>query len=185
LINIKNKKINQPAATSFRTARLIKPDMKTKPVKFRTMKKLIVALTLVLIAGLSTASAKVPSDVHRRVINAFYSDFKQAKNVSWSESATYVEAQFTLDNKVMFAYYNTDGSLVGTVHHLLTTDLPEELKNSLQKSYHAYWVTELFSMSNDQGTAYFVNLKNGNESLVLRADADNTWTTYKYIPQVR
>jgi hypothetical protein len=149
------------------------------------MKKLIVALTLVLIAGLSTASAKLPSDIHIRVFNAFYAEFNHAKNVSWSESANYVEVQFTLDNKVMYAYYNAEGTLIGTVHHLLTTDLPEQLKKSLQKNYQAYWVTELFSMSNDQGTSYYVNLKNGNESLVLRADADNSWTTYKYIPQVR
>jgi hypothetical protein len=132
-----------------------------------------------MIAGLSQAAAVKPIDVNRKVVTAFYSVFNQAKNVSWRESANFVVAEFSLNNQVMYAYYKRDGSFIGIIRHLLTTDLPYNLKKSLRKNYSDYWVTDLFKLETGQGTAYYVNLENGTETVLLNTNEYNVWTTYK------
>jgi hypothetical protein len=142
------------------------------------MKKLILALAVIWIAGLSKASANNPVDINRRAVAAFHSEFKKAKNVSWAESPKYVQARFSLDNKIMYAYYNLDGSFVGVIRHMLTSDLPTELQKSIKKEYGSYWVSELFQLNNDQGTTYYIQLENGNESIVLSSDDSEGWKVF-------
>ena len=146
------------------------------------MKKLVLALAVMLVAGPGKASANNPVEVNRKVVNAFYSEFNHAKNVSWNESSRYIVAEFSLDNKIMYAYYRPDGSFVGIIHHLLSTDLPDNLRNSLKKKYGSFWVTELFRVENEQGTFYYANLENGTESVLLSSDEYNVWNTYKVTP---
>ena len=146
------------------------------------MKKLVLALAVMMTAGVSQAATVKPVDVNRKVVTAFYSAFNQAKNVSWRESANFLVAEFNLNNQVMYAYYKPDGSFIGIIHHLLSTDLPYNLKNSLRKNYSDYWVTDLFKLETDQGAAYYVNLENGTETVLLNTDEYNVWTTYKIIP---
>lgn len=143
------------------------------------MKKLIMALSVLLIAGLSKASANSPVNINSQVKSAFNAEFNLAKNVSWSETAYYVVAQFDLNNQVLFAYYKPDGSFIGIIHHLLTTDLPAGLKKGLKKKYDGYWVSELFKMDNDQGTTYYVKLENASEVVMLSSDEFDGWNTFK------
>ncbi|MFI5124476.1 MAG: hypothetical protein ACHQDF_04065 [Chitinophagales bacterium] len=146
------------------------------------MKKLVLALAVILMAGLSKASANSPVEVNKRVINAFYAEFDHAKNVSWNETSKYIVAEFSLDNKIMYAYYKPDGRFVGIIHHLLSTDLPENLRIGLKKKYSSYWVSELFKVENDEGTSYYANLENGTESVLLSSNEYNVWNTYKITP---
>ncbi|HVU84422.1 MAG TPA: hypothetical protein VHC50_06255, partial [Puia sp.] len=69
------------------------------------MKKIALALAVILIAGLSSGYANTTVDVSKRTVAAFRSDFHLAKDVDWKVSEKFVQAQFSMDNKVMFAYY--------------------------------------------------------------------------------
>jgi hypothetical protein len=142
------------------------------------MKKLVLALAVILIAGLSSASANDPVYVNKRVSAAFQSDFTHAKNVSWVESPKYVMAQFSMNNKVMFAYYNHDGSFIGVIHNILTTDLPDNLRHTIKKGYGSYWVSELFRMDTDLESSYYIRLENGTESIVLSSDGAEGWKIF-------
>ena len=142
------------------------------------MKKLILALSMMAIAGLSKVSANNPVDVNKRAVAAFHAEFKKAKNVSWAESPKYVQARFSLDNKIMYAYYNPDGSFVGVIRHILTTDLPAGLQKQIKKEFGSYWVSELFQLTNDEGTTYYIQLENGNESVVLNTDDTYGWKVF-------
>src|SRR5665213_921599 len=146
------------------------------------MKKLVLALAVMMTAGVSQAATVKPVDVNRKVVTASYSAFNQAKNVSWRESANFLVAEFNLNNQVMYAYYKPDGSFIGIIHHLLSTDLPYNLNKSLRKNYSDYWVTDLFKLETDQGAAYYVNLENGTETVLLNTDEYNVWTTYEITP---
>jgi hypothetical protein len=150
-----------------------------KSIKLRKMKKLVFALAIALTAGLSQASAKDPVNVNRRVAADFQSTFNHAKNVRWSASDKYVVAEFSLNDQVQFAYYHPDGSYIGVIRHILTTDLPADLGKRIKKDYGSYWVSELFRLDTDQETSYYVRLENGEESVMLKSDGNDEWQNYR------
>ena len=175
---MKNKKILQQAATSFKSLRLMNSTENKNNVKIRKMKKIALALAVVLIAGINSGFANHPVDVSKRAVAAFHADFHLAKDVNWKESPRYVQAQFNLDNQVMYAYYNPDGSFICLLRNILTTELPSYLRNDIKKNYSGYWVSELMKVDADQGTSYFIRLENGDGSVVLRSENEGEWRIY-------
>lgn len=142
------------------------------------MKKIMLALAFIGIAGLSSSFANAPVDVNRKAVAAFRADFHKAKNVNWIEAPKYLKAQFNLDNKVMFAYYNPEGSFICLVRNILTTELPSYLRNDIKKNYSSYWVSELFQLSTDEGTSYYIKLENGDGPVVLCSENEGEWRSY-------
>ena len=142
------------------------------------MKKITLALAVILIAGLSSGYANKTVDVSKRAVAAFRADFHKAKDVNWKESAKFVQAQFNLDDQVMFAYYRPDGSFICLIRNILTTELPSYLRNDIKKNYSGYWVSELFKVSTDQGTSYFIRLENADGSLILSSENEGEWRNY-------
>jgi len=142
------------------------------------MKKIPLALALILTAGLSSGFANIPVDISKKAVAAFHADFHRAKEVNWKASPKYVQAQFNLDNKIMFAYYKPDGSFICLIRNILTTELPSYLRNDFRKSYSSYWVSELFEVNGDQGTSYFIKLENGEGSVILNSENGGEWRIY-------
>ena len=91
------------------------------------------------------------------------------------DEGTIMKATFTLNKQIMYAYYDFEGKLIGVVHYMATSELPGSLQNEIKKKYARYWVTELFEVRNDEGTRFFVLLKNATGNLVLSADGTDTW----------
>jgi hypothetical protein len=143
------------------------------------MRKIILALAVILIAGLSSGFANTPVDINKKAAAAFHADFKKAKDVKWVESPKYIQVQFNLDDKVMYAYYSPDGRLICQTRNILTTDLPAYLRNDIKKNYGSYWVSELFQLSTDQGVSYYVRLEDGEGYVTLSAESGDNWRTYK------
>lgn len=142
------------------------------------MKKIILALAVILTAGFSKGFANNPVDVSKKAVAAFHSDFHRAKDVRWKESPKYVQAQFNVDNKVMFAYYKPDGSFICLIRNILTTELPAYLRKDIRKNYSSYWVSELFEVNTDEGSSYFIRMENGDGSLILNSENGSKWRTY-------
>ena len=141
------------------------------------MKKLILSLAVVLALS-SAAFANHPSGETDRAAISFKKEFHKASEVSWAQTNNYLQAQFQLDNEVLFAYYDFQGNLVGVVHNILTSSLPENLQKELKKYYSGYWVSELFQVSNDEGSYYYIQLKNADETIVLSTEGTNVWHRY-------
>ena len=89
------------------------------------MKKTILSFAIGLVA-FSSAFAKAPDSANDRAIAAFQKDFHKASDVRWDVTSNYVMATFQLDNETQFAYYDFQGNLIGVVHHILTSSLPED-----------------------------------------------------------
>jgi hypothetical protein len=141
------------------------------------MKKSILSIAIVL-AVIGTAFGKHPSTVTQRAAASFQNDFRQASEVSWAETNNYVLATFSMNRETMFAYYDFQGNLIGLVHHILTTSLPENLKADIKKHYGGYWVSELFQITNEQGVYYYIQLQNADETIVLSTEGTNGWHRY-------
>jgi hypothetical protein len=141
------------------------------------MKKTILSIAIVL-ALFSTAFANHPDYYNSNAVASFQREFKTASDVSWTVSDKYYRATFHVEKQTYFAYYDFQGNLVGLVHHIMTTSLPAELQKEIKKNYADYWVSELFQVSTDETTHYFVQLKNADETIVLVSDGTNFWHRY-------
>lgn len=144
------------------------------------MKKTILAMAMMLMAGLTTgAFAKDDDGVNKEITSSFSKDFVTATNVSWSKQKDFTKVTFTMNSQVMFAYYNESGELIAAARNILSEQLPINLLNSLKKDYGNYWISELFEMDKDGIASYYVTLENADESLILKSGSSSGWSTYK------
>ncbi len=142
------------------------------------MKKTILALAVMMITGLTSAFANVSGDVNQRAVASFSKDFVNAKNVSWQQQKNFAKATFSLNDRVMFAYYDQSGELLALIRNILSDQLPVELLMELKKKSNNYWVTELFEVATGDQTNYYVTLENGDEKVVLKSDGFDQWSVY-------
>jgi len=129
------------------------------------MKKTILALAVMLTTGLTSAFANIGEEINKSAISSFNKDFLSAKNVSWQQQKDYAKATFSLNNHVMYAYYNYQGELLAVVRNVLSDQLPIHLLTEIKNNYSGYWISELFEMATEDQTTYYVTIENGNEKL--------------------
>ncbi len=143
------------------------------------MKKkiLILALVLVGITGFSFA-ADVPG-INKNVIVSFNREFTTARDVKWETSRHFLKASFTMNNMVLYAYYTSNGDLLAVSRFISPTQLPFQLQNILRKQYAGYWISDLFEIHGEDGTAYYVTLESPQQIKVLQSVDSNSWTTFK------
>ena len=141
------------------------------------MKRTILSIVIGL-ALFSTAFAKAPEKVNDLAMASFQKDFRNASEVKWTANSMYVMAAFKLDNQIQYAYYDYQGNLIGVVHHILTSSLPEDLSRDIRKHYSEYWVSELFQVTSEQGSFYYIQLKNADETIVLTTEGTDSWHRY-------
>lgn len=133
----------------------------------------------ILLASLVSLVSKAETpEVNPAVLQSFESTFKGAKEVDWSVSSTYLKAQFALDGQYINAYYNTEGTLIALTRNITASQLPVMLQTGLKKEGANYWITDLFEVSNEEGTSYYVTLENADNKVVLKATDSRVWNTY-------
>jgi hypothetical protein len=145
------------------------------------MKKLILAMTVMLTIGLTSVYANKKEEINKEVAASFSKDFPSAQNVMWNQQQQYEEATFTLNGQVMFAYYSEDGKLQAVSRNVLSDHLPVLLLVNLKKIYSNYWISDLMERTSENQTAWYIKLENAYESLILKSGEYNQWNVYKRI----
>jgi hypothetical protein len=143
------------------------------------MKQTILAMAMMLMTGLTGAFAKNNEGISNEITTSFNKDFVSATNVSWIKQKDFTKATFTMNNQVMFAYYDESGDLIASARNILSEQLPINLMNDLKKGYSNYWISELFEMDKEGQAFYYVTLENADETLILKSSSFNSWSTYK------
>jgi hypothetical protein len=143
------------------------------------MKKkiLILALVLVGITGFSFAADR--PNINRNVLVSFNREFVNAQDVKWVTNNNFLKASFSMNNMVLYAFYSSDGELLAVSRFISPDHLPFRLLTKLKKDYAGYWVSDLFEIDDDSGTAYYVTLENSNQKKVLTSLNNSGWATYK------
>jgi len=142
------------------------------------MKKTIFALALSLVLG--TASfANNDESINERAAQSLKKEFAQAKDVSWQKTGDMLRATFTLNERVLFAYYNQSGDLMAITRNITTDQLPIALQTMLRKNYGGYWVSDLFEMVSGGQTSYYVTVENADQKVVLKSEDFGSWSTYR------
>jgi hypothetical protein len=127
----------------------------------------------------------------------FATDFGNVGDVQWARSSYYDEATFTgSDGKRMTAYYDNASELVGTTSPRKFSDLPMSAQKYIQKKYQNYMDAPvilfddneandtdmlLYGIQFDDEDNYFIEVRNGAKTDVLRVAMDGDVAFFKQL----
>ena len=141
------------------------------------MKPLFFILTALLSFG-SLKSDAQEIQVSTAVSNAFHHAIKNASQVEWKDGGNFYKADFVLNGQYVTAFFNTDAKLMAVTKNISPVQLPITLQNNLKTAYDEYWVSELFELSDESGTSYYVTVEDGESRITLKSFGNN-WSTFK------
>lgn len=140
------------------------------------MKKMILTLAVAM-STLCSFAREV--EVNSRVLNAFKSEFSSAKEVTWTAGDNYYKAVFVYNDQHVSAFYGKNGELLAMTRYISSLDLPMSLQTNLKKSYSDYWISDLFEVSNNDGTAYYITVEDADSKIVLKSDGTSGWEVFQ------
>ena len=151
------------------------------------MKKKILLLSIALVsftvfsfAAVTPTTANVaPATISKNVINSFNREFSNASDIKWESNANFIKAQFTVNDMVLFAYFNNSGELIAVTRFISPNQLPLELLSSLKKTNAGYWISDLFEIRTESGTAYYATIENADQIVILKSEGINGWQTFQ------
>jgi hypothetical protein len=141
-------------------------------------KKVAFIVALFLTVGISSSFAAPTREVNDAIVTSFHKDFKRAELMGMDVKKDYTKVTFRLNNLVLFAFYSTHGELLAVVRNIVSTQLPIQLLMDLKQQYNDFWITDLFEMSSNGETDYYVTLQNADTKITLRSNSTSTWETY-------
>ncbi len=115
--------------------------------------------------------------------NNFSTDFGSIANVKWVRSLNFDEAAFMKNGKGMTAFYDFDGTLVGTTETKMFTDIPAKAQTEIKSKYKDYSIGPvIFFDDNELNTTdmslwntqfedqdnYFVELTKGTQKIIVQ-----------------
>ena len=142
------------------------------------MKRLVLTLTIALSLISLSSFANDDVNVNPAALNAFNSSFKNATEVNWTVSNEYYKANFTLNGQYIAAFYDAEGKMIALTRNISSTQLPIALQANLKKDYEGFWISDLFEMTNEDGTSYYVTLENADTKLIMKSNNQN-WERFK------
>jgi hypothetical protein len=148
-------------------------------VKNSIMKNKILIGVFVLLTGISSAFANGKEEVNERIVKSFEKEFAGAQHVQWATTKDFVKVTFTLNEQVVYAFYEPNGNLLGVTRNIVSSQLPINLLTDLKKNYSTHWITDLFEMASNNDNVYYVTLENGDQKLVLKSSGTAGWEVYR------
>jgi len=142
------------------------------------MKRILTILTVVLSISLSSF-ASGDEKISPVVLQSFKSSFKDATEVEWKAKENFYQAQFAMNGQYISAFYDCDGKMIALTRNISTTQLPIGLQTALRNEAGSYWISDLFEVSNEEGTSYYVTLENADTKLVLKSSGSAEWSNFQ------
>lgn len=140
------------------------------------MKKIIIMLAIAISSFTAFASDE---NVSSNVLSSFNKEFAGAKDVQWTTTNSYYKASFVFNDQFVSAFYQLDGELIATSRNISSLDLPISLQTSLKKNYSKYWISDLFEISTNDGTSYYITLDKADSKVVLKSSGNGNWETFR------
>ncbi|RFM27503.1 hypothetical protein [Deminuibacter soli] len=140
------------------------------------MKKLILA-AVIAISLTATAFAGTNTE---KVSTSFKKAWPAASNINWKMNGMVTTISFTVDNLNMQAFYDEDGTFLGTSRAVNLTDLPAAAQTTLKEKYQDYTATEAIEMNyTATGLNYYVSMENDTKKFILQIAQDGAVKVFK------
>ena len=133
----------------------------------------------------SSVGVTVPSSVQ----TSFHSQYPEASSVTWgnydeanlpidwelsgwpSLDQTAYMATFTMDNNRYYAWYDANGNWVGSTYSMTDyKSLPSPISTVINDKFPGYTITAVNTEMQKNGTAYEIQLKNGDSKAKVLID---------------
>ena len=133
-----------------------------------------------LAVAISSFTAFASDDnVSSNVLSSFNKEFAGAKDVQWTTTSNYYKASFVFNDQFVSAFYQLDGELIATSRNISSLELPMSLQTNLKKNYNSYWISDLFEISTNDGTSYYITLDKADSKVVLKSSGNGNWETFR------
>ena len=132
------------------------------------MKKIFVALTLLLIVGMTSAFANEPK-VNASVLASFEKEFSFVKDAKWTVSNEFSKAVFILSDRRIEAYFSNEGEYLGSARDLIFNQLPMSVINAINKLFGDIGGYEIVERSTSGETLYYMTIEYANKILRIEA----------------
>jgi len=142
------------------------------------MKQVILSIATVLMMGVSAFAGNNNDNVNQQAKQSFQKDFSTARNISYEQKTDYVKVTFTINDQILFAYYNNNGQLQAVVRNIVSDQLPITLLTDLKKNYNDYWISDLFEIASDDQTSYYITLESKDKTVVLKSEGTSSWSVF-------
>jgi hypothetical protein len=135
------------------------------------------------------------TDVSVLAKNNFSKDFSDVKIVQSKRVNTFDEFLFTDKNgQEMKAYYDYEGTLVGTTQNKTFADIPDKAQKEIKAKYKEYKIGDvtffddneyndtdmmLWGLQFDDKDLYFVELTKGTSNIIVQVDTEGRVTLFK------
>ena len=143
------------------------------------MKKRILLLSIVLVSFTAFSFAADAPVISKNIIISFQKQFTGATDIKWENRENFIKAQFSINDMVLFAYFNKTGDLIAVTRFISPNHLPLELQNSLKSDHADYWISDLFEVQTDNGSAYYATLENTDQRVVFKSEGFGGWNIFK------
>ena len=142
------------------------------------MKKMILSLATVMMMGFSVFANGNDDVATPEARDAFKKEFATASNIRWEQKNNFLKATFTMNGQFLTAWYYTNGDLEAIVRNITSDQLPINLLTGLRKDYTAFWISDLFEISSDNQTTYYVTIEDSDKKIVLKSEGLGAWEVY-------
>lgn len=142
------------------------------------MKKSIVTILFSVITLFSFAKDH-EEGVSGRVLNKFNREYASAKTTSWEVSKNFVKVTFIMNEQVLFAYYSPEGEKLAVSRNLLPAQLPLVLSTKLKSAYPNRWITDLFEITVNNETSYYVTVEDADSKITLKSEGTLGWELFQ------
>jgi hypothetical protein len=143
------------------------------------MKKKILFLSIALISITAFSFAADAPGISKNVVSSFNREFANARDIQWENKADFIKARFTINEKVLFAYFNNSGELIAVTRFISPRELSVPLLTSLKKEFTGYWISDLFEIQTESGTDHYATLENADHILVLKSEGNGNWIIFQ------
>jgi hypothetical protein len=137
------------------------------------------ALVAMLFTASSTFATTTNDDSNETVKVAFHKDFKKAEMMSAEAKTTYTKVTFKLNDVIMYAFYSDNGQLLAVTRNITSNQLPIQLLLEVKKNYNDCWISDLFELTGDGVSTYYITLENADSKVTLRSNGTDNWETYE------
>ena len=141
------------------------------------MKKTTILFAALVLFFAGSSYAFGPDKVSVFVKSAFERDFAKAANVTWTKTANFYFADFTIGDKTVGAAYDEKGELTGTSEVIKASDLPANVSAAIARKYAGYQLSDrITSVLYDGQTSYFFTVDSNKQRLDLSSDSEGNFT---------
>ncbi len=146
------------------------------------MKNLILSAATLLTISLTAAAAPVEPVISEKTQATFTANFRNATDVTWSETANSTEEFFTTSDVKTRATFDTKGNLVQTIRYYQEDKLSPVVLAGVNASFPGKEIHGVTEVSNKNGVNYRIVLKDKKHYTHINANSDgDTEVVSKYI----